>query len=95
MADFRTDHRRFGHAIMPRISGRTMQMQRISHRFALTTCVVLIAAGTARAGDLYVQTNLVSDIHGLAPNFDPNLMGAGASRIQQRARSGYPTRMRA
>ena len=51
-------------------------MQRISHRFALTTCVVLIAAGTARAGDLYVQTNLVSDIPGMAPNTDPNLLGA-------------------
>src|SRR5260370_219403 len=36
-------------------------MQPIRHRIALMTCVILIAGGTARAGTLYVQTNLVSD----------------------------------
>jgi uncharacterized protein (TIGR03118 family) len=52
-------------------------MQPIRHRIALVlTCVVLIAVGTAQAGDLFVQTNLVSDIQGLAPKFDPNLQGA-------------------
>ena len=40
------------------------------------TCTLLIAAGTARAADGYVQTNLVSDIPGMAPNTDPNLQGA-------------------
>ena len=28
------------------------------------------------ARDVYVQTNLVSDIPGMAPNTDPNLQGA-------------------
>jgi uncharacterized protein (TIGR03118 family) len=41
----------------------------------LMTCALLTAAGTARAG-IYVQTNLVSDIPGMAPNRDPNLQNA-------------------
>ncbi len=47
-----------------------------SQRLALIAFAVLIAAGTARAGDVYVQTNLVSD--GTVPNtkIDPNLLGA-------------------
>jgi uncharacterized protein (TIGR03118 family) len=47
-----------------------------SQRLALIAFAVLIAAGTARAGDVYVQTNLVSD--GTIPNtmIDPNLLGA-------------------
>ena len=53
-----------------------MQLQPIIQRFAVMTCTLLIAAGSARAADGYVQTNLVSDIPGMAPNTDPNLQGA-------------------
>jgi len=42
----------------------------------MITCGLLIASGTARAGGVYVQTNLVSDIPGMAPNTAPNLQGA-------------------
>ena len=50
-------------------------MQPSSHRFALMTCVLLIAAGTARAQSPYAQTNLVSNMSGMGPNVlvDPNL----------------------
>jgi len=37
---------------------------------------VRTAAGMDPARDAYVQTNLVSDIPGMAPNTDPNLQGA-------------------
>jgi len=39
------------------------------------TCVLLIAAGTARAQNPYAQTNLVSNMSGMGPNVlvDPNL----------------------
>jgi uncharacterized protein (TIGR03118 family) len=53
-----------------------MQPQPISRQFALMTCALLITARTARAGDVYVQTNLVSDIAGVAPLTDPLLRGA-------------------
>jgi uncharacterized protein (TIGR03118 family) len=36
-------------------------MQRISHHFALFALTLMIVAGTARAGAVYVQTNLVSN----------------------------------
>jgi len=45
-------------------------------RLTSITFSLLLAVGTARAGDVYVQTNLVSDIPGMAPNTDPNLQGA-------------------
>jgi uncharacterized protein (TIGR03118 family) len=45
-------------------------------RLASITFSLLLAVGTTRAGDVYVQTNLVSDIPGMAPNTDPNLQGA-------------------
>ena len=50
-----------------------MQMQPIIHRFAMITCAVAIAAGTVRAGDTYVQTNLVSNGAIPAQQTDPNL----------------------
>ncbi|MGP0065170.1 MAG: TIGR03118 family protein [Isosphaeraceae bacterium] len=51
-------------------------MHKILRRFASITCALVIAAGTARAGDVYVQTNLVSN--GTVPNTvtDSNLIGA-------------------
>jgi uncharacterized protein (TIGR03118 family) len=51
-------------------------MQPICRRFALMTCALVIAAGTARAGGVYTQTNLVSNIQGVASVYDPNLQGA-------------------
>src|SRR5208282_865085 len=52
-------------------------MQPINRRIASIAFALLIAAGTtARAGDVYVQTNLVSDMSGLAQQTDPNLQGA-------------------
>jgi uncharacterized protein (TIGR03118 family) len=48
-------------------------MQPISHRFALMTCALLVAAGTARAGGVYVQTNLVSNGAVPAQQTDANL----------------------
>jgi uncharacterized protein (TIGR03118 family) len=43
------------------------------HRFLWIAFALFVAisAGTSRAQ--YVQTNIVSDIQGMAPNFDPNL----------------------
>jgi hypothetical protein len=51
-------------------------MQPISHRFAVFTFTLMIVAASARAGDVYVQTNLVSN--GTVPNTatDPNMQGA-------------------
>ena len=37
---------------------------------------VMTSPGSPQTGDVYVQTNLVSDIAGMAPNTDPNLQGA-------------------
>ena len=48
-------------------------MHPLSQRFALITFAVLVVAGSARAGDVYNQTNLVSDISGMAQQTDPNL----------------------
>jgi len=48
-------------------------MQPISRRLALITSALLITAGTAQAGDVYFQTNLVSDISGMANKLDGNL----------------------
>jgi uncharacterized protein (TIGR03118 family) len=48
-------------------------MRTIADRLALFALTLLIAAGTARAGG-YNQTNLVSDIPGLAQRTDPNLI---------------------
>ncbi len=48
-------------------------MQLIPRRLGLITLTFLIAAGSARAGGGYVQTNLVSDMPGLAELTDPNL----------------------
>jgi uncharacterized protein (TIGR03118 family) len=45
-----------------------MQMQPISRRFASITLVLLIATGTTRAGDVYYQTNLITNAT------DPNLI---------------------
>src|SRR5437764_8517479 len=44
--------------------------------FFTTACAGLLAIGTASAqtGNLYLQTNLVSNIKGLAPVVDPNLV---------------------
>ena len=45
-------------------------------RLTSITFSLLLAVGTARAGDVYVQTNLVSDIPGMAPITDLNLQAA-------------------
>src|SRR4051794_17486484 len=50
-----------------------MKMQSISRRLALMSLVVLIAVGSARAGTLYVQTNLVSNGAVPAQQTDANL----------------------
>jgi len=51
-------------------------MRSLSRRFAFIMFTLIIAAGTARAGDEYSQTNLVSN--GTVPGTitDPNLVGA-------------------
>src|SRR5277367_3238769 len=51
-------------------------MQRFNRRLALIAFALLIATGTTRGGDLYFQTNLVSNIPGTAQVTDPNLQGA-------------------
>ncbi len=51
-------------------------MHPILRRLTSITFTLLMAAGTARAGGGYVQTNLVSNISGMAPVTDPNLQGA-------------------
>ena len=51
-------------------------MQSMNRRLALMALVVLIAAGSARAGTLYVETNLVSNGSVPAQQTDPNLVGA-------------------
>jgi len=52
-------------------------MQTFNRSLALIAFVLLIATGTTRAGDLgYQQTNLVSNISGMAQLTDPNLQGA-------------------
>jgi uncharacterized protein (TIGR03118 family) len=51
-------------------------MRSISRRLALMIVTLFLAVGAARAGDAYVQTNLVSNTPGLAPVTDPNLQGA-------------------
>jgi uncharacterized protein (TIGR03118 family) len=48
-------------------------MHTILRRLAPIAVTFLIAAGTARAGDVYVQTNLVSNVQGMAKLTDPNL----------------------
>jgi uncharacterized protein (TIGR03118 family) len=53
-----------------------MQMRPVNGRLALIAFVVLIATSTTRGGDIYVQTNLVSNISGVAELTDPNLQGA-------------------
>jgi uncharacterized protein (TIGR03118 family) len=50
-------------------------MHRISRRLASIAFVVLVATGTTRAQN-YVQTNLISNIPGMAEKTDPNLQGA-------------------
>jgi len=49
-------------------------MQPISRGLASIAFVLLIASGTTRAGDLYYQTNLVSNTPGMAQQTDPNLI---------------------
>jgi uncharacterized protein (TIGR03118 family) len=49
-------------------------MQPIRQRFALMACALLIAAGSARAGEVYFQTNLVSNGAVPAQVTDANLM---------------------
>jgi uncharacterized protein (TIGR03118 family) len=51
-------------------------MQTGNRTLASIAVVLLVAAGTARAGDVYVQTNLISNIDGQAELTDPNLQGA-------------------
>lgn len=48
-------------------------MQSILRRLASISLILLVAVGTARAGGSYVQTNLVSDIPGMAALADLNL----------------------
>ena len=46
-------------------------------RVASITFSLLLAVGTTRAGDVYVQTNLVSNMSGMGTTtVDPNLQGA-------------------
>ena len=51
-------------------------MRPICRRHALIMWTLLIAAGTARAGDVYVQTNLVTNDQTVVPaqQTDPNLI---------------------
>ena len=51
-------------------------MQAGNRTLTLIAVVLFIATGAARAGDVYVQTNLVSNIEGQAELTDPNLQGA-------------------
>ncbi len=51
-------------------------MQSRRRRLTLMTSVVLMAVGSARAGTLYVETNLVSNGTVPAQQTDPNLVGA-------------------
>jgi uncharacterized protein (TIGR03118 family) len=51
-------------------------MRPIDCRLALIAIVLFIATSTTRGGDVYVQTNLVSNIPGMAELTDPNLQGA-------------------
>jgi uncharacterized protein (TIGR03118 family) len=48
-------------------------MHPIGRRLTLSMITLLLAAGTARAGDVYAQTNLVSNISGMAQQTDANL----------------------
>jgi uncharacterized protein (TIGR03118 family) len=48
-------------------------MHTILRRMAPIAVVFLIAGATARAGGVYVQTNLVSNVQGMAQVTDPNL----------------------
>lgn len=48
-------------------------MSLLFRRSLSIAAAVLLAAGTARAGGEYTQTNLVSDISGMALHTDPNL----------------------
>jgi uncharacterized protein (TIGR03118 family) len=58
-------------------------MQTGNRKLASIAVVLLIAASTARAGDVYVQTNLVSNIEGQAELTDPNLQGAWGLSFSQ------------
>ena len=49
-------------------------MQSLFHRLVLITLTLLNVVGTAQAGGVYFQTNLVSDIPGMAELTDSNLM---------------------
>src|ERR1700722_9289173 len=51
-----------------------MMMSRTKLYLAATTALFLSLATTARAGDFYTQTNLVSNVQGLAITHDPNLV---------------------
>jgi uncharacterized protein (TIGR03118 family) len=51
-------------------------MQPMTRRLALMIVTFFLAADAVRAGDVYVQTNLVSNTPGVAPVTDPNLQGA-------------------
>jgi uncharacterized protein (TIGR03118 family) len=49
-------------------------MRTITHRLTGIALTLLLAAGTARAGGGYTQTNLVSNTPGVAQRTDPNLI---------------------
>ena len=80
-------------------------MMTFAKRVTSATFVVLVAAGSlgltglaasasasnSIASQAYQQTNLVSDIPGLAVHTDPNLRNSWAPPPGPDCRSGYPT----
>jgi uncharacterized protein (TIGR03118 family) len=50
---------------------KLVSMTQIASGYTVTT-----SPGSPQTGNVYVQTNLVSDMSGMAPNTDPNLQGA-------------------
>jgi hypothetical protein len=71
----------------------------ISLRFrsAMTggAAVVALCAGGGIAQAQFMQTDLVSDVTGLAEVTDPNLKNLGDCRSCPGVRSGFPTRAQA
>ncbi len=51
-------------------------MQPINRKLALIAFILLVPSGTTRGGEGYSQTNLISNIPGMALTTDPNLQGA-------------------
>ena len=78
MMHFRTEHNRVVAVDHVMLLRRTTRMHTFVRRLLSITLPLLLAAGTARAGGGYVQTNLVTNNQSLmtAQQTDPNLQGA-------------------